>query len=186
MGLLKYTAIMSLDGYIEDEGGKFDWAVPDAEVHAYVNEQERPIGTFLYGRRMYEAMSGWETDQSLAEQGPLMREFAELWQAAEKVVYSSTLEKVSTARTRIERHFNPEAVRRMKEEAPSDLTVSGPELAFHAFKSGLVDECDLYLTPIVVGGGKSALPSQVRVPLELLGERRFRNGMVHLHYRVIP
>jgi dihydrofolate reductase len=184
MAKLTYTAITSLDGYIEDEHGKFDWAVPDEEVHAYVNDLERSIGTYLYGRRMYEVMIGWETDPTLAEQSPVMRDFAELWQAADKVVYSKTLGAASTARTRIERDFDPDAVRQMKASAVRDITVGGPGLAAHAFRAGLVDECHLFVTPIVVGGGKRSLPDHVRLELELLDERRFGNGMVHLNYRV--
>jgi dihydrofolate reductase len=180
---LIYSAIASVDGYIEDEGGNFDWAEPDEEVHAFVNDLERPVGTYLYGRRMYQMMVGWETDPTLAEQSPHMRDFAEIWQAADKVVYSRTLENVPTARTRIERDFHPEAVRRMKVSADRDILVGGPELAAHAFEAGLVDECQLFLTPIVVGGGKRALPGNVRVRLELLDERRFGNGVVYLSYR---
>ena len=184
MAKLTYTAITSLDGYIEDEGGGFDWAVPDPEVHAFVNDLERPVGTYLYGRRMYETMAGWETDPSLAERSGPMRDFAQIWRAAEKIVYSRTLERASTERTRIERDFESEAVRRMKSLAESDLAVGGPELAGHAFAAGLVDECHLFLAPIVVGGGKRSLPDHVRLELELLSERRFHGGMVHLRYRV--
>jgi dihydrofolate reductase len=183
---LIYSAITSLDGYIEDENGNFDWAEPDEEVHRFINDLVRPVGTYLYGRRMYETMVGWETDPALAEQSQVMRGFAEIWQAADKVVYSTTLEAASTARTRIEREFDPEAVRQMKAPAARDLAVGGPELAAHAFKAGLVDECHLFLTPIVVGGGKQSLPDDVRLELELLDERRFGNGVVHLHYRTTP
>jgi dihydrofolate reductase len=183
MARLIYTAITSLDGYIEDENGNFDWAEPDDEVHAFVNDAERPVGTYLYGRRMYEVMAVWETDTALADESPLMRDFAELWRAADKVVYSRTLETVSTARTRIERDFDPEAVRCMKASAGRDLSVSGPELAAQAFKAGLVDECRLYITPVVVGGGKPSLPDHARMKLELLDERRFDSGVVHLRYR---
>ena len=183
MGKLIYSAITSLDGYIEDEDGKFDWAEPDEEAHAYINDLERPVGTYLYGRRMYEVMAVWETDPTLAEQSPLLRDFAELWQAADKIVYSRTLEAVSTARTRIDRMFDPEAVRRMVASAERDLTVGGPNLAAAAFQAGLVDECQLFLAPVVVGGGKRALPDDVLLKLELLGERRFGDGMVHLRYR---
>jgi dihydrofolate reductase len=182
MAKLIYSAITSLDGYIEDESGKFDWAEPDAEVHAFINDLERPVGTYLYGRRMYEVMVGWETDPSLADQSILMRDFAEVWQAAEKVVYSRTLETASTARTRIEREFDPESVRRMKEAAAQDLTVGGPALAAHAFKAGLVDECHLFIAPVMVGGGKQGLPKDVFLKLELIGERRFASGFVHLRY----
>jgi dihydrofolate reductase len=180
---LIYSAIASLDGYIADEDGNFDWAMPDEEVHAFINDLDRPLGTHLYGRRMYEMMVGWETDHTLAEQSPLMRDFAELWQAADKIVYSGTLEVVPTARTRIERDFDPEAVRKMKASAVRDMIVGGPDLAVQAFRAGLVDECHLFVAPIVVGGGKRSLPNDVRVKLELLGERRFGNGMVYLHYR---
>jgi len=183
MAKLIYSAIASLDGYVADEDGNFDWAVPDEEVLAFINDLDRPIGTHLYGRRMYETMRGWETDPTLADQSPLMRDFAEIWQAADKIVYSKTLEEVSTARTRIERDFDPEAVRRMKAAAGRDLLVGGPNLAAHAIKAGLVDEYHMFVTPIVVGGGKQSLPNGARVKLELLDERRFGNGMVHLHYR---
>ena len=183
MSRLIYSAITSLDGYIEDEDGNFDWAMPDEEVHAFINDLERPVGTYLYGRRMYEIMVGWETDPSLAEQSPLMRDFAEIWQAADKVVYSRTLETASTSKTRIERDFDPEAVRRIKASAGRDLAVSGPNLAAHAFRAGLVDECHLFLAPIAVGGGKRSLPDGVRVKLELLDERRFEGGTIYLRYR---
>jgi dihydrofolate reductase len=179
---LIYAAIASLDGYVADEYGKFDWAEPDEEVHAFVNDLQRSVGTHLYGRRMYEVMVGWETDPSLAEQSPVTRDFAELWQAAGKVVYSKTLERASTARTRIERDFDPASVRQLKETAGSDVLVGGPTLAAEAFRAGLVDECHLFLSPIVVGGGKQSLPDNVRLRLELLDERRFRNGVVYLHY----
>ena len=182
MATLVYSVISSLDGYIADEDGNFDWAMPDEEVHAFVNDLERPLGTYLYGRRMYEMMVGWETDPALAEQSPLMRDFAEIWQAADKIVYSKTLEAVSTASTRIERDFDPEAVRRMKASAGRDVVVGGAELAAQAFRAGLVDECHLFVAPIVVGGGKPALPKGVRVKLELLEERSFGNGMVYLRY----
>jgi dihydrofolate reductase len=180
---LIYAALASLDGYIEDEDGKFDWAQPDEEVHAFINDLERPIGTYLYGRRMYQVMIGWETEPRLADQSRVMRDFAEIWQAAEKIVYSKTLEAASTARTQIERDFDPEAVRQMKAAAARDLAVGGPHLAAQAFEAGLVDELHLFVAPIVVGGGKRALPDNVRLKLELLDERRFGGGMVHLRYR---
>ena len=183
MAKLIYSAIMSLDGYIADVDGSFDWAVPDEEVHAFINDLQRQFGTYLYGRRMYEVMVGWETDPSIAEQSPLMRDFAEIWRAADKVVYSRRLEEASTSKTRMERDFDPETVRRLKASTGRDLTVSGPDLATHAFRAGLVDECDLFLAPVVVGGGKRALPEGVRVGLELLDERRFGNGMVYLRHR---
>jgi dihydrofolate reductase len=180
---LIYSAIASLDGYVADADGNFDWAVPDEEVHTFINALERPVGTYLYGRRMYETMVGWETDPTLADQSPVMRDFAEIWQAAEKIVYSKTLETVDTARTRIERDFDPEAVQQMKALAGRDLIVGGPDLAAQAFRAGLVDECHLFVVPMVVGGGKRSLPNDVRLKLELLDERRFGNGMVYLHYR---
>jgi dihydrofolate reductase len=183
MAKLIYSAIASLDGYVADEDGDFDWAVPDQEVHAFINDLDRQVGTYLYGRRMYETMVGWETDPTLADRSPLMRDFAQIWQAADKIVYSKTLEEVSTARTRIERDFNPEAIRQMKALAGRDLIVGGPDLAAQAFKAGLVDECHLFVAPIVVGGGKQSLPDDVRLMLELLDERRFGNGMVYLFYR---
>jgi dihydrofolate reductase len=183
MAKLIYSAITSLDGYNADEDGNFDWAAPDQEVHTFVNDLERPVGTYLYGRRMYEVMAPWETDPTLATQSPVMREFAELWQAADKVVYSRTLETASTARTRIERDFDPEAVRQLKATAGRDLTVGGPDLAAQAVKAGLVDEFQLLLVPIIVGGGRPSLPSNLRLELELLDERRFGNGIVHLRYR---
>ena len=183
MSTLVYSAIASLEGYVADENGNFDWAVPDEEVHAFVNDLSRPLGTYLYGRRMYETMVGWETDPTLAEWSTLLRDFAGIWQAADKIVYSKTLGAVYTARTRIERDFNPEAVRRMKASAGQDMAVGGPDLAAQAFRAGLVDECHLFVAPIVVGGGKRSLPDDVRVELDLLGQRRFGNGMVYLHYR---
>jgi dihydrofolate reductase len=184
MAKLIYVAIASLDGYIEDESGKFDWAVPDEEVHAFINDLERLVGTYLYGRRMYETMIGWETDHTLADQSPLMRDFAQIWQSADKIVYSKTLEAAATARTRIERDFDPTVVRQMIASAERDITVGGPNLAHHAFKAGLVDECHLYLVPVLVGGGKHCLPGNVRLNLELLNVRHFARGMVHLRYHV--
>lgn len=183
MAKLIYSAITSLDGYTADEEGNFDWAAPDEEVHTFVNDLERPIGTYLYGRRMYEVMVAWENAHTFAGQSPVMRDFAAIWQAADKVVYSRTLAAVSSARTRIERDFDPAAVRQMKAQAGRDLTVGGPDLAVHAIRAGLVDEYHLFITPIVVGGGNHFLPQHVRVRLELLDERRFGNGVVYLHYR---
>ena len=183
MAKLIYSAITSLDGYVADREDSFDWATPDEEVHTFVNDLERPVGTYLYGRRMYEVMVFWETAHTLADQRPVMQDFAELWQAADKIVYSRTLETVTSARTQIERDFDPEAVRQMKARAGRDITVGGPDLAAQAIKAGLVDECHLFVTPIVVGGGKQSLPTGVRLELELLDERRFGNGVVHLHYR---
>jgi dihydrofolate reductase len=184
MARLIYSAIASLDGYVADEDGRFDWSAPDEEVHAFVNELERPVGTYLYGRRMYEVMAYWETALAVDDQPPVMADYANIWRSAEKVVYSRTLETPSTARTRIERAFEPEAVRTLKAAAERDLSVGGSELAAQALAARLVDECHLFLAPIVVGGGHPALPSGVRLGLELLDERRFAGGVVHLHYRV--
>ena len=183
MARLIYSAITSLDGYIEDDSGKFDWAEPDEEVHTFANDLERSVGTHLYGRRMYETMVYWETAHTVAGQTPFTLDFAWIWQAADKVVYSRTLESVSTARTTIERDFDSDAVRELKAAAKHDLSVGGPDLAAHAFRAGLVDECHLFLAPIVIGGGKKALPDGVRVKLELLDERRFGGGVVFLRYR---
>src|SRR6185312_9149618 len=180
MAKLIYAAITSLDGYVADEDGNFDWAAPDEEVHAFVNDLERPIGAYLYGRRMYETMVAWETMPAEADQPLVVRDFAEIWQAADKIVYSRTLAAVSSAKTRIERTFDPDAVRRMKARAGRDLSVGGPALAAQAIKAGLVDECRLFVAPVVVGGGTPALPGHVRLALDLLDERRFGNGVVYL------
>jgi dihydrofolate reductase len=183
MAKLIYSAIASLDGYVEDEQGKFEWAAPDEEVLAFVNELERPIGTYLYGRRMYETMVFWETASTPGDQSAA---FAQIWRAAEKIVYSRTLASAASARTRIEREFNPDAIRRLKESSGADITVGGAELAGQAIAEGLVDECQLLLGPVLVGGGKRALPAGVHAQLELLDERRFRSGVVYLHYRIEP
>ena len=183
MARLIYSAITSLDGYVADEDGNFEWAAPDAEVHSFVNELERPIGTYLYGRRMYEVMLFWETVSTEAAQAPFMRDFAELWRAADKVVYSTTLEAESSARTRIERDFDPDAVARMKASAEQDISVGGPNLAAQAIRAGLVDELQLFLTPVVVGGGQHWLPDGAQLSLELVDERRFASGVVFLRYR---
>jgi dihydrofolate reductase len=183
MANLIYTAIASLDGYVADEDGSFDWAAPDEEVHTFVNDLERQIGTYLYGRRMYEVLVAWESDDILAVDGSaFIRDYAAIWRAADKVVYSTTLQAASSAKTRIERTFDPDEVRRMKASADSDLSVGGPNLADQALRAGLVDEYHLILAPVVVGGGTRALPADVRLDLKLLDERRFANGMVHLHY----
>jgi dihydrofolate reductase len=184
MGKLIYAAITSLDGYMADETGNFDWSVPDEEVHGFINDLERPIGTHLYGRRLYEVMAVWETIGTSEDVPAAMEDYARIWRRADKVVYSRTLEAPSTARTRIEREFDAAAVRAMKASAGQDLSVGGAELAAQAFAAGLVDECHLFVSPIVVGGGSRALPSGMRVELELLEERRFGNGVVHLRYRV--
>jgi dihydrofolate reductase len=180
---LIYSVITSLDGYVADEDGNFDWAAPDDEVHAFANDLERTIGTHLYGRRMYEVMAFWETADTLADEPPVIAEYAHIWQAADKVVYSRSLDAVTTARTRLEREFDPDAVRQMKTQSGSDISVGGPHLAAEAIKAGLVDEYHLFVVPVVVGGGNPSLPSEVRLKLELLDERRFSNGTVHLHYR---
>ena len=181
MAKLIYSAITSLDGYVADADGNFDWAAPDEEVHSFVNDLERKIGTYLYGRRMYEVMAFWETTPS--DPVPSIEDYARIWQAADKVVYSRTLEALATVRTRLEREFDPEAVRQMKTRAGHDISVGGPHLAAEAIKAGLVDEYHLFITPVVVGGGNQALPNNVRVTLELIDERRFGDGTVHLHYQ---
>ena len=181
---LIYSAITSLDGYVADERGGIEWAAPDEEVHAFVNELERPIGAYLYGRRMYETMVYWETRGDGPGDGQASREFAGIWRAAEKVVYSRRLPDVSSARTRLERELDPDSVRRLKAESGHDLSIGDAELAGQALLQGLVDECHLFVTPVVVGGGTGALPNGLHAGLELLGERRFAGGVVHLHYRL--
>jgi dihydrofolate reductase len=183
MAMLTYQAIASLDGYVEDKEGNFDWAAPDGEVHAFVNDLERPVGTYLYGRRMYETMVFWET-VSTGTAAAVFQDYAEIWRAAEKIVYSRDLETVSSARTRIERDLDPDSVRRLKETSKADITIGGAELAGQALALGLVDECHLFLGPIVVGGGKRALPDELHARLELLDERRFASGVIYLRYRV--
>ncbi|WP_426566309.1 dihydrofolate reductase family protein [Angustibacter sp. McL0619] len=182
MARLIYSMQCSLDGYVADADGSFDWAAPDEEVHAFVNDLERPIGTYLYGRRMYEVMVAWK-DMDVTGQSDVVVDYAGIWRAADKVVYSSTLPRPASERTRVERQFDPVAVRRLKESAERDLSVGGPELAGHALRAGLVDECHLLIVPVVVGGGRRSLPDDVRFGLELVDERRFANGVVHLHYR---
>lgn len=184
MARLIYSAITSLDGYVADENGNFDWAAPDEEVHSFVNDLERPIGTYLYGRRMYEVMKFWETAHSLPDEPPVIRDYAAVWQSADKIVYSKRLNTVSSARTRIEREFDPDAVRQMKAQTASDISVGGPGLAAEAIRAGLVDELHLFLTPVVVGGGNHFLPNEIRVVLDLVDERRFGNGVVYLDYSV--
>ena len=182
--MLIYTAICSLDGYIADENGNFDWAEPDDEVHAFVNDLARPVGTHLLGRASYEVMRYWDTADDVADaQSEPMRDFRQLWQAADKIVYSRTLESVSTARTRLERDFDPEAVRQLKAQLDRDMLIGGPNLAAHAIRAGLVDEYHLFLTPIIIGGGNPALPNAVRVKLDLIDQRRFTGGTMFLRYR---
>jgi len=183
MAKLIYSSITSLDGYIADRDGKFGWAMPDEEVHSFVNDIERPIGTYLYGRRMYETMVYWEALDPRSDQPPFVHDYARIWRAADKVVYSRTLTAVASARTRLERDFDPEAVRQLKARSERDISVGGSDLAGQAIKAGLVDEYHIVLTPIMVGGGKQFLPDDVRIKLGLVDERRFGNGMVYLHYR---
>ena len=185
MARLIYAAIASLDGYVADEQGNFNSLAPDEEVHAFVNDLERTVGTHLYGRRMYEVMVAWETMETAGEPD-VMRDFAELWWAADKVVYSRTLKAVASERTGIEREFDPEIVREMKAMTERDITIGGPELAGQALAAGLVDECHLFLAPLLMGGGTRALPDGLRLQMELLDDRRFGSGVVHLHYRVTP
>jgi dihydrofolate reductase len=184
MAKLIFSAITSLDGYIEDEAGSFDWAAPDDEVLSFLNDLERPIGTYLYGRRMYETMLYWETADVLRDQSPMAWDWMQLWRAADKVVYSRSLETASSARSRIERDFDPSAIRAMKNTRERDITIGGPALAARAFRAGLIDQCQLFLTPVLVGGGKPALPRKVRLDLDLVTERRFDSGVVFLDYRV--
>ena len=183
MANLIYVANTSLDGYTEDKEGKFDWTDPSEEYFRFITNLVRATHTHLYGRRMYEILMVWETDPNLAAESPLMRDFAEIWQAANKIVYSKTLETISTRKTQLERTFDPEKIRQLKEAAEHDILIGGPELAAHALRAGLIDECHLFVVPILVGGGKSALPDNVRLELELLAERRFGNGTVYLRYR---
>lgn len=186
MAKLFYTAITSLDGYVANEDGHFDWAAPDDEVHAFINDQERPIGTYLYGRRMYEVMVAWETMPTGPDQQRVTQDYARIWQAASKIVFSTTLQAASSARTRIERAFDPAAIRQMKAQAERDLSMGGPNLAAQAIQAELVDEIHLFVTPIIVGGGTPSLPSHVRLRLDLLAEHRFGSGVVHLGYRTRP
>jgi dihydrofolate reductase len=180
---LIYLALASLDGYVADAAGNFDWAEPDPTVHRFINDLERPIGTHLYGRRMYEVMVAWESIKTDGDSPPFIQDFARIWQAADKIVFSRTLEAVSTTRTRLERDFDPAAIRGLKAEATRDISVGGPALAAAAIQNRLVDELHLFLVPVLVGSGKRALPNDGRIALELRDQRRFRNGVVHLHYR---
>jgi dihydrofolate reductase len=186
MARLIYTANMSLDGYTEDRDGHFDWTAPSEEYFSFITNLIRSEGTHLYGRRMYESMRVWETDPTLADQSALMRDFAEVWQAADKIVYSRTLETVSTRKTKIEQSFDPESIRQLKESVKQDIHIGGAEIAAEAFQSGLIDECHLFIMPVIVGGGKQCLPGNVRLALELMDEHRFDNGTVFLSYRVKP
>ncbi len=184
MPKLVYSAIASLDGYVADEGGSFGWSVPDEEVHRFVNDLERPIGTYLYGRRMYEVMSYWETAAGEPEQPEPFHDYAGIWRAAEKIVFSTTLTEANTTRTRIETSFDPATIAELKASAGSDISIGGPHLAAQALEAGLVDELHLFMAPVAVGGGNPALPDHLRLDLELLDERRFDNGTVYVRYRV--
>jgi dihydrofolate reductase len=184
MAKLIYIANVSLDGYIEDAHGNFNWTEPDDDVFVFITDLVRPVGTYLYGRRLYETMAVWETDPAFAAQSALMADFAQVWQAADKIVYSTTLHEVPTAKTQLAHDFDPDAVRRLKASAAGDLAVGGANLAAHAFKAGLVDECQLLVYPVILGGGKPSLPRDMRADLDLLDERRFGNGVVYLRYRV--
>jgi len=181
---LIYSTIASLDGYVADESGSFDWAAPDEEVHKFVNNLERRVGTYLYGRRMYEVLAAWETPETFDDPSPVILDYAQIWQGADKVVYSRTLESAATARTRIERDFDLDAIGERKASADRDISVGGPELAAQAIRAGLVDEYHVFLAPIIVGGGTRSLPDDARVELELVDERRFASGFVYLHYEV--
>jgi dihydrofolate reductase len=181
MAELVYFTPTSLDGYIADDGN-FEWSAPDEEVLGFINDLMRPIGMYLYGRKTYETMAIWETPDVIPGRTPAMLDFARIWQAADKIVYSKSLETVSTQKTRLEREFDPQAVRDLKAQPPYDVSVGGPALAAHAIRTGLVDEYHLLVVPITLGGGKRVLPSNVCVKLDLLDERRFANGMVYLRY----
>lgn len=180
MANLVYTVLTSLDGYIEDEDGKFDWSMPSAELHQFINDLERPVGTYLYGRRLYETMVYWETPP--ADSDPVELDYAGVWKSAEKIVYSKTLKEVSSERTRIERDFEPEAIRGLKATAEKEISVGGANLAAQAIKAGLVDEYRIFVFPVIIGGGKRALPDNARLDLELVDEHRFENGVVYLRY----
>ena len=184
MAKLIYSTIASLDGYVADESGSFEWAAPDEEVHTFVNNLERRVGTYLYGRRMYEVLAAWETPETFDDPSPVILDYAQIWQGADKVVYSRTLESAATARTRIERDFDLDAIGERKASADRDISVGGPELAAQAIRAGLVDEYHVFLAPIIVGGGTRSLPDDARVELELVDERRFASGFVYLHYEV--
>ena len=186
MAKLIYSAITSLDGYVADANGKFDWSEPDEEVHSFVNDLERPIGIYLYGRRMYEVMVYWDKADRFTEAPSYVQDYARIWQAADKVVYSTTLDSVSSAKTRIAEHFDPGGIRQLKEIADRDISIGGADLAGQAIMAGLVDDYHLLVSPVVVGGGHKALPDDIRVKLQLRDHRSFANGVVHLHYQLPP
>jgi dihydrofolate reductase len=181
---LVYSAIVSLDGFTADESGNFDWSMPDEEVHAFVNDLERPIGTYLYGRKMYEVMQYWQAVPNLAEEPDVIRDYAAIWKSASKVVYSRTLTQPATPQTQIVNEFDPQAVWQMKENLPQDISIGGPTLAAEALRAGLVDVCAFFVSPVIVGGGTAALPAGLRLDLELVQECRFGNGVVYLSYDV--
>ena len=183
MARLIYATPTSLDGYIADETGNPDWAAPDEEGFAFISDLLRPIGLYLYGRKMYETMAIWQTPDAIPGLPSAMLNFAAIWQAADKIVYSKSLEIVSTPKTRLEREFDPQAVRDLKAQLPHDISVAGPNLAAQAIRARLVDEYQLLVVPIVLGGGKRVLPSNVGLKLDLLDERRVGNGWVYLRYR---
>jgi len=185
MAKLIYVTPASLNGYIADETGDFDWAAPDEEVHAFINDIVRPMGTYLYGRKMYQTMAVWETPDVIRGRTPVILDFARIWQAADKIVYSKSLDTVSTRKTRLEREFDPQVVRGLMSQLHHDVAVGGPTLAAHAIRAGLVDEYHMFVAPVIIGGGKPILPGNVRATLELMDERRFENGMVYLRYRAI-
>jgi dihydrofolate reductase len=182
MARLSYTGIMSLDGYVADAEGSFDWSMPDEEVHAFVNDLARDVGTYLFGRRMYEVLEVWD-HMDLTDQPDVIRDYANIWRAADKIVYSTTLDSVTSGRTTVERQFDPAAVRRLKAESDKELSVGGPDLADSAIRMGLVDDYHLFISPVVVGGGKRYLPADIRLQLELVAERCFENGVIYLQYR---
>jgi dihydrofolate reductase len=184
MAKLIYSAIASVDGHVADSRGGFDWAAPDVEVHRSINDLMRPIGTHLYGRRLYEVMQAWASPDLLTDPAPAVRDFAEIWQAADKVVYSTTMAVPAAERTRLESAFDPARVGDLKAAASADLLIGGADLGGQAIAAGLVDELHLYLVPMLVGGGTPALPVDVRLPIALLDQQRFDNGTVHLHYAV--
>ena len=184
MAQLIYSAIMSLDGYTADRNGDFTWSAPDEEIHGFINDLERDVGTYLLGRRMYDVMSVWET-MDTRDEPPVIQDYARIWQGADKVVYSTTLDTPGTPKTRLKRHFDPEMVQDLKRDSGRNISIGGPTLAAHALKAGLVDECRLYVNPVVVGGGLRFLPDGLEARLELLEERRFGNGVVYLRYRAL-
>ncbi|MGN6330845.1 MAG: dihydrofolate reductase family protein [Motilibacteraceae bacterium] len=183
MARLVYTAICSVDGYVEDAAGGFGWAAPDEEVHGFVNDLERPVSTYLYGRRMFETMRFWETADT-PDEPEVVRDYARVWQDADKVVFSRTLDAVTTPRTRLERTFEPAEVRSLVESAEGEVSIGGAELAGAAIRAGLVDELRLLAVPALVGGGKPALPPGIRLDLELVDSREFANGTTYRRYLV--